>query len=531
MSEIDVRQDGRTIGDYLANTLLPRLEGFLPLIIGLGIGVFLVLMFGRLPTKWVTFILFAGFAGSVLILVMLLTNKTRESILFAAIPTLPLYYSITPGFRENTLYSVMSNGFPIDLFDIGISFLAIGWLYQLWIKTNPISLRFPRAWLIPMGLLLLINIYSSLFIARDNFYSFSMIYSQLKCYLIAFFIANYIRDPHSLRLTGYAFAAILLTQGLIVMEQLFLGVIFTEANLGRSTSLKSVADLGTIYRVAGTLGHPNNMAMYLDLIIPWVGFQLVIEKHATRRVYLGIAFFLAIFAVVSSGSRGAWMGLLIGGFISIMLWYRKQQKSPIVVLFSLVIVVSILFATLFAASNTFRTRLTAGDAGAALVRVPLMEVALETINAHPLQGVGLANYTGEMRRFDRTDLRISSYYDQPVHNTFLLMAAETGIPSSALFLLILVLALLLAYRVAMRGQDEVAALGFGLFASLIGWTIHNQVNHTAPFTETTLWVLLGLLLAAYHLLQRQDNLSQRQHIAAQQSPKNRPLRAALKRET
>ncbi len=516
MSEISTPGEGSRHGARLLGFAIPYLERYLPLILGLGVGMALVLMFGRLPTKWITFIIAAAFAGSLLILVVLLTSKTRETILFAAIPTLPLFYSITPGFRENTQFSVLANGFRIELFDIGLFFLLTGWLYQLWIKSSPISIRFPRNWLLVLALLLAINIYSSFFVARDNFYSYSMIYSQLKCYLFIFFIANYIRDTHSLRLTGYAFAAILLTQGLIVMEQLFVGVIFTDANLGRQTSLKSVADMGTIYRVAGTLGHPNNMAMYLDLIIPWVGFQFAIEQNPKRRIYLGLAFLLAIFAVVSSGSRGAWMGLLIGGFVSIMLWYRKQQKSPVVVLFSLVVVVSILFTTLFAASNTFRTRLTSGDAGAALVRVPLMEVAMETINAHPLNGVGLANYTGEMRYYDRTDLRISSYYDQPVHNTFLLMAAETGIPSSVLFLGFLALVLTMSYRLAMRGQGEVAALGFGLLASLIGWVIHNQVNHTAPFTESTLWVLFGLLLAAHYQMQRQSALEQK--LAGDLSP-------------
>lgn len=524
MSDTHPTLKGRGLGEQLLETLTPHLERYAPLAIGLAIGVALVLMFGRLPTKWITFILAAAFAGSLLVMVMLLTSKTRETILFAAIPTLPLFYSITPGFRENTLFTVMANGFRIELFDIGLFFLLIGWLYQLWTKTSPISIRFPRSWLLLLLLLLGINLYSSLFVARDNFFSFSMIYSQLKCYLFVFFIANYIRDGHSLRLVGYAFAAILLTQGLIVMEQLFVGVIFTDANLGRSTSLKSVADMGTIYRVAGTLGHPNNMAMYLDLIIPWVGFQLAIEKHPTRRIYLAIAFLLAIFAVVSSGSRGAWMGLLIGSFISIMLWYRKQQKSPVVVLFSLVIVISLLFSVLFAASNTFRTRLTAGDAGAALVRVPLMEVAMETINAHPIQGVGLANYTGEMRFFDRTDLRISSYYDQPVHNTFLLMAAETGIPSSVVFALLLGLVILLAYRIAMHGQGEVAALGFGMLASMIGWIIHNQVNHTAPFTESTLWVLFGLLLAANYQMQRQKELDELRGSAPAPS---KPLKRSL----
>jgi O-antigen ligase len=496
-------------GSSRIEKLLDLIERFSPLLFGLAVGAFLVMIFGRFPTKWVTFIVFAAIVGSIMILVMTLTNRTRETLLFSAIPTLPLMYSITIGYRENVSFSVMANGFPIELFDIALFSLLVGWLYQLWIKVDPVSLYFPKKWTALMLALLVINVYSALYVARENFFSFSMIYSQLKCYLIIFFIANYIRDRHSLRLLGYAFAAILITQGLIVMEQLFLGVIFTAENLGRNIALQSAAGMETINRVAGTLGHPNNMAMYLDLIIPWVGFQLMSEKIATRRVYLGIALFLGLFAVLASGSRGAWLGLLFGCFIAILLWYRKQGKSPVTALFILFISLSLLFVTLFAASNTFRTRLTSDDQGAAQVRVPLMEVATEIISAKPLEGVGLANYTKEMLFYDRTTTNVAAFYDQPVHNTFLLMAAETGVLSALLFIGILIMAIRSAYLLAMKSDGEFSALGFGLLASLPGWFIHNQVNHTAPFIESTLWLLMGLLLAAQNQVSRQQSFREK----------------------
>lgn len=486
--------------------LFETLERFAPLLIGLGVGAFLVILFGRFPTKWVAFIVFAMIAGSIMVLVVTLTTQTRETLLFASIPTLPLAYNITFGFRENPPFSVLSNGFPIDLFDIALFSLITGWLYQLWIKTDPIRIYFPRPWTLVLAALLAINLFSALVIARDSFYSFSLIYMQLKCYLIVFFIANFIRDTHSLRILGYAFASILIIQGVIVIEQLFLGVIFTAELLGRQVNLESAAGLDTINRAAGTLGHPNNMAMYLDLIIPWVGFQLIQEKSALRRVYLAIALFLGLFAVLSSGSRGAWLGLSIGSFIAIMIWYRRQGKSPIVALFSLTIVVSVLFSVLFAASDTFRTRLTSDDRGAALVRVPLMEVASEMIQANPIEGVGVANYTAEMAFYDRTTINVASIYDQPVHNTFLLIAAETGLPSLALFIAVIFFALRTAYLLTGAKTGEFSALGFGMLASLIAWVIHNQVNHTSPFTDSTLWLFFGMLLAAQNQLIRQQNM-------------------------
>ncbi len=486
--------------------LLEIVEKIAPLFLGLAIGAFLVILFGRFPTKWVTFIIFAMIAGSIMVMVITLTSQTRDTLLFASIPTLPLMYSITFGFRENPPFSVLANGFPIDLFDIALFALLAGWLYQLWIKTDPIGIYFPRRWSVVMAALLAINIYSALFIARENFYSFSLVYGQLKCYLIAFFIANYIRDTHSLRVLGYAFASILIIQGVIVLEQLFLGVIFTAELLGRQVNLESAAGLDTINRAAGTLGHPNNMAMYLDMIIPWVGFQLLSEKSSLRRVYLGVALFLGLFAVLASGSRGAWLGLSVGSFIAIMIWYRRQGKSPIVALFFLTIFVTVLFSTLLAASDTFRTRLTSDDRGAALVRVPLMEVAQEMIQAKPLEGVGLANYTREMLFYDRTTINVAAFYDQPVHNTFLLIAAETGLPSAILFIFLLLIALRTAYVLTLSQSEEAAALGFGVMASLTAWFIHNQVNHTSPFTDSTLWLFFGMLLAASNLALRQKEM-------------------------
>ena len=486
--------------------LFETLERFAPLLIGLGVGAFLVILFGRFSTQWVAFIVFAMIAGSIMALVAILTTQTRATLLFAAIPTLPLAYNITFGFRDNPPFTVMSNGFPVDLFDIALFSLLMGWLYQLWVKTDPIRIYFPRRWTLVMAALLAINLFSALVIARESFYGFSLIYMQLKCYLIAFFIANFIRDTHSLRLVGYAFASILIIQGVIVIEQLFLGVIFTAERLGRQVNLVSAAGLDTINRAAGTLGHPNNMAMYLDWIIPWVGFQLIHEKNALRRIYLVTALFLGLFAVLTSGSRGAWLGLSIGSFIAIMMWYRRQGKSPVVALFTLTIVVSVLFSVLFVASDTFRTRLTSDDRGAALVRMPLMEVASEMIQANPIEGVGVANYTGEMVFYDRTTINVASFYDQPVHNTFLLIAAETGLPSLALFITLILFALRTAYLLSGAKTGEFSALGFGMLASLIGWLIHNQVNHTSPFTDSTLWLLFGLLLAAQNQLIREQHM-------------------------
>lgn len=476
--------------------VLDRLESVFPLLLGLLIGVMLVQMLGRLPHKWAVFIGLGTVVASLMILIVTLTTQTRNILLFSAIFVLPLAYNITFGYRENVRYEVLANGYPIDLFDVLISPLVLGWLYQIWIKPEPVAIHFPRPAMVMMLMMLIVCVYSALFVARETFFAYSMIYSQLKCYFFAFFTANYIRSAKYFRVVGYAFAAVLLAQGIIVAEQLFIGVIFTAELLGRQIELRSASGLDTLLRVSGTLGHPNAMAMYLDLLIPWVAFQLATENKIKRKIFLAAALILGGFAVISSGSRSGWLGLVVGSGISMILWYRKQRKNPIMAMISIAVAGAIVFTTLFFTSHTFRSRLTEDDRGAAEVRIPLMQVAKEMIATNPINGVGLANYTHEMLMYDRTNDFIATNYNMPVHNTFLMLAAEIGIPGTAVFVVLLLTFIRESFRIAMQGGRETSALGFGMLASLIGWAIHNQSNQTAPLSDTTLWILFGLIAAA-----------------------------------
>lgn len=473
-----------------------QLQLYFPLVLGLAVGISLPIMSGALSDKWFIFAVVALTTVSVLILLANLTTKTREIILVVSVLSLPFFYGVTIQYREYVPFSVLVNGYPIELFDIGLGLLTISWIYQKWSRMEKFNFYLPINWLLFMGVMLGFNLFSTLYIAEEQFFGFNMIYGQLKCYLTLFFVANYIQDSHGLRILTYTFAGVLICQCIVVMEQQFIGVIFTAEHLGRQTQLISAANAGTVSRLSGSLGHPNAMAMYVNLIMPWIGFQWAIENRKKRKIFLSIALLSGLYCVIMSGSRGAWTGVGIGSAISILLWYRKQGRNPIVALFSLLVIASLIFSVLFATSSTFRTRLTADDQGSAEVRLPLMEVAEEIIRAHPYVGVGLANYTHEMANYDRSTWFVTSWYDQPVHNTYLLIAAETGVPALVVFLLFFLTAVLLALRLALKGDKEISALGLGLLSGLIAWIFHCLVNPTAPYIDTTLWFLFGLLLSA-----------------------------------
>ena len=479
------------------NAKSSSLSSFLvPAAIGLAVGALVVYSIANVAPKWTAFIILVLGSLSVGVLVATTTNLLRKVLLFGAVLTLPIHYSNTFMYVKDAPFIVMANGFPITLSNAFLIPLLLYWVYELLFDPECPPVSLPSGWLLPMTVLFLINLVSA-FLAPVPFYSVSMIWLQLKCYLILLYFANNVRDQQTLKLIGIAFAGILIMEGVIVLEQRFVGVIFTAENLGRAAVvLKSRLGTGDILRMAGTESHPNNLAMYLNLMLPWVGFLFIAEKKASLRILFLIAIVLAMMALILSGSRGAWMGLAITSTAGIFLWMRKQGRNPLLGLGVSGLLMLLLFSFLFLASGTFRGRLVEGDAGAAYSRVPLMQVARDMISSNPVLGVGLNNYTHEMVRYDHTAERIASNFGYAVHNTWLLMSAETGVPSFLVFAyLFFYLFLRDGYRVFQNSQGTAATVGIGVFCLLLAWSVHNMVNLTAPYDESTLWVFGGLLAA------------------------------------
>ncbi len=477
----------------------PLLSMLLPAAIGLAAGALVVYSIANIDIKWTAFIVMALGAVSVGILLATTTNLLRKVLLFGTVLSLPIHYSNTFMYVRDAPFIVMANGFPITLSNAFLIPLLILWAYELLFDPACPPIRLPKGWLVPMTVLLLVNIVSA-YMAPVPFYGYSMIWLQLKCYLILLYFANNVRDQDTLKLIGIAFAGVLIMEGVIVLEQRFLGVIFTAENLGRgAVVLKSRIGPGggEILRMAGTESHPNALAMYLNLMLPWVGFLFIAEKKASLRLLLLAGVVLAMISLIFSGSRGAWLGLAITITTGIFLWMRKKGKNPLVGLGVSGILMLLLFAFLFAASTTFRSRLVEGDQGAAYSRVPLMEVAKEVISSNPVMGVGLNNYTHEMGRYDHTAERIATQYGYAVHNTWMLMSAETGVPSFLVFAyLFFFLFLREGYRVFRDNQGTLSTVGIGILCMLLGWSVHNLVNLTAPYDEPAIWVLVGVLAAA-----------------------------------
>ncbi len=469
----------------------------LPLLIGLVVGALLVKV--SASSKLTIMYLMAVSLASIVAMLFVLKIDLTRVLVFAAFFLIPIPFGITLFFQDPIPFYVSANGFDIDLIDLSV----VGLLFLRWVNQahNPQSIK-PFIWckplLLPALLLLFINTLSASFTPYP-FFAFSLVASHVKMIFLLLVVANVLQTRTLVTYAVWGLIGALAVQGLIGVEQKLLGVIFTEENMGRRAALEMVIGQQVINRVAGTLEHPNAFAMFLNLVIPTAIYYIWIEKTIWTRLLTLAAITVAVMAEVFSGSRSGWIALMFAMMVTVPFWLKHRGQNPWLGMAVASVVGALLFSSLFTISQSFRDRLLLDDHGTAEVRYPLMDVAANMIFANPISGVGVNHYTYFMTAYDRTADAISFTYPYPVHNTFLLVAGETGIPALLLIISLFVIAMMLAYKTFCRSDGVVAACSLGLLAALLTMIIHNLGNPAAFFEDQVLWVLMGLIVAMYRL--------------------------------
>jgi O-antigen ligase len=213
-------------------------------------------------------------------------------------------------------------------------------------------------------------------------------------------------------------------------------------------------------RATGLTTHPGELSKLLFFCAMCV---LVLPQRTTRERWFAWSTFGAILVgVFLTQSRAALGGLvvMIGIFIGLEFAMGRWQRRHAVALG--------LTAALALASIPWVIHRFATDTGA---RGHTMRVAFDAIRDHPWTGVGVNSYVAVV---GRTDPLTST--GVPVHNIFLLSAAEIGIIGALLLWLPFVAVSVRAVRVlrASRGADPaarviVAALPGIVVIALTGW--------------------------------------------------------------
>jgi O-antigen ligase len=251
-------------------------------------------------------------------------------------------------------------------------------------------------------------------------------------------------------------------------------------------------------RVGGTMGHPNALALFFDLLIP-LGFSLVFGPlQWGTRFLLVSAVGSGILGLVFTLSRGGLVATGLGCLLIFFVWL-KQRIGLLRAFCATMLPTLLIVVFVFGTSNLVSKRFFRDDYKAAFGRIPLILVALNMIQRRPFFGVGLNNYSEVAPRYDNTPHRITSWWNVPVHNQFLFIVAETGLVGLGCYLLF-ILAILRSVWSAIRSSDPLLAwTGLGLAVGIAVFLAHLQIEFDSMARNSLFWFVSGLAVSVGRL--------------------------------
>lgn len=490
-----------------------RLDIFLIVFMGLAAGFSLVAAVS-METKWTVFILFV--VVSIAVIFML---QEREKFLFyLSVVLTSVYLNFHPIFIESAVFPWPISGFRITVFEVVFFFLFLSWMIRLVTDTS-LKVHFYPWITIPFLLIWGLSLAGISRVTMPGVIKFSNMWLLLESWLIFLYFANNIRDR---RMVYNVIVALLITglvQSVLGLAQYITGGSLGLTIFGESKSY-NVMMVGAEYvsRVSGTFGHPNSLAGYLAtlVLISLALFWAPISRHL--KLLLLPVFLVITTTLILTFSRGAWLTLGLGSAVTLYLCFLRRSKSKAISFVLSAILLLVFSIGSVSLIGPLKRRLFEEDYGAARARIPMTQVALNVIQHHPWLGVGLGNYTFEAPHYDISREGISYEFPRPVHNEFLLIAAEQGLPALVLFLTILLFILLRLLSISRSRDDPIMAyIAIGLFSTYFGWCVFRQTDYTYSLLGDPFWVLAGLSVAIERVLDVEPEEIQPECVGSQSS--------------
>ena len=414
--------------------------------------------------------------------------------ILVAILTLTLPLNVDQTFNLHETHIGGAQGYVVSISGIAIVLLYLLWFSELHRDRSKRIQWFPAMSVPLLGILLMSVL--SLFNAPDRPLGWYEILEFFKMFCIFLYISNYVREKKNFHWVLLFLLAGLFLESLIALMQSLSGSTLNLKILGSAESAYMHKMEGErVFRAGGTLGGPNSLAWYLDFLLPLALAFLFYKLRSMSRMIVTAAFVMGLAALILTLSRGGWLGFLTGAFlVGLYQLKRLSVKVRMFIVVLMILIAGIGMGLLFGTDNPVKTRLTADDRGSAYVRLPLMRVAYRMIRANPLIGNGVNNYTLVHHRYDDTPEQVSIQFPYPVHNFYLQLAAEIGLPGLLFLLIFLGTVFLRLIRLIPGAKALDKPLFIGILAGLCAACIQGLVENCTigSYHLLPLWFLAGL---------------------------------------
>ncbi len=333
--------------------------------------------------------------------------------------------------------------------------------------------------------------------AVDKQAAIASIITNMRALLICLAVLLFVNTREEMRALLAGISAGLLFQGVVAILQFRFGYV----------GLSFLGEQGRSWRASGTLGHPNVLAMYTMMLSP-LAYRMGVFGQEKYPWFFFAAFLVGVAALFASQGRACWLGFALAMVLFFLLDLKKRRivQRRTIGVWVLLAVIGVIGAF------KYRTILTGRFTGAEeeLVgqktssRLYLAKDALRIIRGHPLLGVGQENY-----KLHAGEEILGAKF---VHCSYLLVAAEAGVPGLLLMVAVLAGMLGVTVRVARSRDPFVANVGTGILTALVALCIAllPSPDYRIVWVKNHVWLLFGLALAldkiAYHEQRRMNRL-------------------------
>lgn len=184
---------------------------------------------------------------------------------------------------------------------------------------------------------------------------------------------------------------------------------------------------GTRITYLGTLGDPNDLGMFLVMMLPFAAYFMAYAKSMLKIIWF-LALLALLYGVFLTNSRGAFLGVLsLLGLWALERYGVKKSVAIALLLLPVIFVVASKFRTIDAEEESAQGRIDAWYQG------------FQMLIHQPLFGVGMSNFT--------------QHNVLTAHNSYVLIAAELGFIGFFTWMSFILLTFFMLYQVAFYNKS------------------------------------------------------------------------------
>jgi O-antigen ligase len=263
---------------------------------------------------------------------------------------------------------------------------------------------------------------------------------------------------------------------------------------GSSFGVAKIVSGGTFIRAYGTFPHPNLLGVFLFSAILFNIWLISNENGIKWRIfYYYSSLILSVFGLVLSFSRSVWLATVLGVPPFLVLHVIKAGFNRRLALIAGTIILSITACLFLFKPLLIQRSNVSGESFSK--RAVYSKAAIEMIKDKPLFGVGAGESMLHMQQYSSE--KLEPWDIQPIHNYYLISAAEYGTPVALALIAFFIWHIILAIKTFRSTADVQRATWNLLLATLLLCfmilMLFDHYFYTLMQTQFLLWMILGFI--------------------------------------